>query len=177
MAGATRYNVLAAKSSESVQQFLFSECFAKCRTDLRGLWEYSLIEPSSALTRREGSVLMPDEPKFVPVNLATMKPISREFPVYLVNESELDQLSSSYNSVHFGLFGVAFGAFVSVGITWIAEATANPTPLSTRATALFFSATAISFLFSIFCGFAALQAFGSCTTLIDRIKKPPGSRA
>ncbi len=110
-------------------------------------------------------------PDIKPVNmLVTLKPMSRQFPVYSVNESELDQLAVGYSSTHFTLFGIGIGGFITIVITWIAESNASATPLSARAVAIFASATLITFFFSLYCGCEAWRLRRQSGKLIKRIR-------
>ena len=110
-------------------------------------------------------------PDIKPVNmLVTLKPMSRQFPVYSVNESELDQLAAGYSSAHFALFGIGIGAFITIVVTWIAESSASATPLSARSIAIFVPTTLITFLFSLYCGCETLRLRRQAGKLIKRIK-------
>jgi hypothetical protein len=105
-----------------------------------------------------------------PNNLATMKHMGREFVVFFVNESELDQLGAAYNSVHFGLFGIFLGVLVAVGITWIVQASTSITPLSTRLTLVYLVTTIMASGFALQCGLTAWREYGRSSELISRIK-------
>jgi hypothetical protein len=115
---------------------------------------------------------MPEEVNIKPVDLVRLKAMSREFAIYMVNDSELDQLASGYNSIHFTLFGIGVGAFISIVITWIAEASTSSAPLSSRAIAVFVSTSLITFLFSLYCGCEAQRLRAKSGNVIDRIKNP-----
>src|SRR5258708_957448 len=99
-----------------------------------------------------------------------MKHMSREFTLYQLEENELDQLVAGYNSIHLGLFGVFFGAFLTVGITWIVQANANVASLSVRATLLYFCATVIFFVATIYFGCMAVKDLRKSRRVISRIK-------
>lgn len=107
---------------------------------------------------------MDAKPKFSTRNFATMTCMRREFIVFPVKQNELNTLASGHTSIHFGLFGIFFGASLTLGIT------CQTVPLSDRSAVMFFSAFLICVCFAIFTGAMALRAFFSWKKMITEIK-------
>jgi hypothetical protein len=107
--------------------------------------------------------------KFNPNDLAVMKHMSREFVLFQVEENELDQLGAGYNSINLALFGISFGAFLTVGITWIVQAH-SPTSLSIKETLVYFCSTLIFGAASVYLGLLARKDYSNSQKTIARIK-------
>ena len=108
--------------------------------------------------------------RFSPNDLATLKHMSREFVLFQVQENELDQLGAGYNSINLALFGISFGALLTVGITWIARATGSSAPLSVKETLIYFCAALIFCLASVYLGLLAGKDYSNSQKTIARIK-------
>lgn len=75
------------------------------------------------------SVLLPDvplgiwgsmpnkPPEFTTTDLAVTKVMRREFLLYIVHETELEQLFTGYTSIHFGCAGISIGILATLLIT------------------------------------------------------------
>lgn len=85
--------------------------------------------------------------------------------MYHVLKQDLDRLAAGYMSIHLGMFGVSFGAFVSCGITY---ATAQlQEPLATRFLVLSF----VFGVLSLYFGAMALRDYFRARRDIQRIKE------
>jgi hypothetical protein len=102
--------------------------------------------------------------KFTPKDLTVMTHMKREFVLYQVEESELTTFASGYASIHFGLFGLAFGGLIS-SVTTLRTAV-----LSGSASTLFFSMFFVSLLGSLYFGLMARRDYKACKDAVLRIK-------
>jgi len=104
-------------------------------------------------------------PRIKSANLATVKHMGRDFVLYQIQDNELDMLTGGYNSIHLGLGGVVFGAFVTVAITWIAR----DSP-STKETVIYFCSTILFGLASLYFGLMAAKDYSNARKIVDSIK-------
>jgi hypothetical protein len=67
-----------------------------------------------------------NKPKFAAGDFAVMSYMKREFVLYPIEKNELSILARGYLSVHFGLAGISFGAFLTLFVTWATVALSEP---------------------------------------------------
>ena len=96
--------------------------------------------------------------------LTTVTYRKRSLVMYPVQENELNMLCSTFNSIHFGLFGISLGAAISLGIAVFTVSI--PEPIGTR----FFVAFMISCVFTIYCGLLAARDWFRSDRLVRNIK-------
>ena len=109
---------------------------------------------------------MDNKPKFTPkdLRLTSTTYMKRDFVMYPVEEDELDSFARGETSLHFGLFGLSFGALLS-SITTLKTAT-----LSQSSQVLFDCLFFVSLLASIYFGVMSAKDYGSSRKKVTRIK-------
>jgi len=118
---------------------------------------------------------MPDEPK-IELQLSTSSQQvttvfhPRVFDMHTVADQELDELASGSQSVNLGLFGVAFGALVSVAITL------STVSLPTRMLAAYAGSCIALVLLSIYFGMQAIRDIVASRRRLNRIRKGGASQ-
>jgi hypothetical protein len=103
--------------------------------------------------------------KIKTTDLANVKHMGREFVLYQIQDSELDQLTTGYNSIHLGLSGMAFGALVTVVTTWITRV--SP---SLKETVIYFSSTIILGLTTLYLGLMAIKDYSNARKVVQGIR-------
>ena len=85
--------------------------------------------------------------------------------MYPILEQELETLASGYSSVHLALFGIAFGATVSLGITLKTVPMLDPLGHG------FFTATLVLGLAAVYCGIRAVLDQLRTRKLVKQMRK------
>jgi hypothetical protein len=98
-------------------------------------------------------------------DLTVIKYRKRSLQMYPLLEQELQTLVSGYGSVHLGLFGAAFGASVSLGVTL------ETVPMADSLRHDFFTATLVLVLASVYCGVRAILDGVRSRKLIKQLRK------
>jgi hypothetical protein len=104
-----------------------------------------------------------------PANPVTLRYGRRVMNVYTLNESELDSLSSTFNSVNFGFFGIAAGAALAVFITLAAG------QLTAEARPLFGLAMVFILVLTAYFGLMALGDWRKSRTKVAELKAQRGT--
>lgn len=109
---------------------------------------------------------MPNKPpEFTTTDLAVTKVMRREFLLYIVHETELEQLFTGYTSIHFGCAGISIGILATLLIT---RMMAESPSLSVRLA--FLCGILICALFSFYFVAMAVKDYRNARKALGRIK-------
>jgi len=107
--------------------------------------------------------------KYTANDIAVMTCVKREFFIYALERNELRTLRTGYLSVHFGLAGIMFGAFLALFITWVSV------PLSQSTKSVFLVLSVLSLVLTLYCAAMAVADYRKSKAVLDEIQSTTAS--